>query len=690
MAGEIFISYRRADVAWARLLHELLKAEGVEAWYDAQVEAGQDWRRVTAQALEASRIFVLLFSSNAAQSNDIAKELAAATLENKLIVPVRLENIAPKGAFLYELASRNWINAYEDTEAKLAELARSLAHLVRTGARDESLLPFERAAVAKKPAVRRWWLIVAVAAVVLASLAGAVWLHLRPPPPSVTPAATRVAVLPFDVLSDSSQAKHFSESLTDEIVTRLNSNRIQVVSPEDAATLRGPQRAQKVAELGVALLFDGTVEDDGATVKVRVHLDDPVRHVTLWSGAADGASDKRDQVQATIASEIVGVLACSNRALVPAHGLTDPDLLSRYLHACDIFVRGFYSDRDKYDLLASLREVSAKAPDFVPAHSDLAKFALYFAATLPPGQAAPLRKEGEAEAHKALALDPKSPDAYLALSWLLPVTDWAGREKLLRQGVAADPSWPHTNGFLGFILAETGRLQESAGYLQKAATADLQIDWGPTNAGAECNAGQFDEAMSYLSDGLKRKPNDFDLQNNLVGCLYLAQRWSDWHNAIHDPSSRPATFTQQITAGDDTYFDAVQTRKPVAIAKAKALALASPSGSNRAITHGIEILAVLGLTDDAFELAKRYIPGAPLTGGRTDFLFGPLTTSLRRDPRFMVLVDRLKLVDFWLASGKWPDFCADSTLPYNCKKEASAVKANNGRDASNSRMSISK
>src|ERR1700761_6057009 len=136
MAGEIFISYRRADVAWARLLHGQLRAEGIDAWYDALVGPGQDWRIATAKALQASQIFVLLFSANAAQSSDIAKELAAAVLEEKLIIPVRLQNIAPTGAFLYELASRNWINAYEDTEAKLTELAKGLAHLARTGARD--------------------------------------------------------------------------------------------------------------------------------------------------------------------------------------------------------------------------------------------------------------------------------------------------------------------------------------------------------------------------------------------------------------------------------------------------------------------------------------------------------------------------------------------------------------------------
>ena len=190
MAGEIFISYRRADQRWARLLHEKLRAEGVEAWFDAQVGAGEDWRIATAQALEDSRIFVLLFSSNAAASSDIAKELAAAVLEKKLIVPVRLENIAPKGAFLYELASRNWINAYDDTEAKLAELAKGLARLVRSGTRDDSLLPFERTPQ-KKPS-RKPLLIAAAAAAALAlSAAAAIAAWLLWPSPHWTVASGR-------------------------------------------------------------------------------------------------------------------------------------------------------------------------------------------------------------------------------------------------------------------------------------------------------------------------------------------------------------------------------------------------------------------------------------------------------------------------------------------------------------------
>ncbi len=176
MAAEIFISYRRADQARAQLLHSQLRAQGVEAWYDALVGPGEDWRIATAKALEDSRIFVLLFSANAAQSSDIAKELAAAVLEKKLIVPVRLENIAPKGAFLYELASRNWINAYADTETKLAELATGLAKLVRTGTKDDSVLPFDRVEHGAPARKRCVILIGAAAFAVLAIAAGiAVW-----------------------------------------------------------------------------------------------------------------------------------------------------------------------------------------------------------------------------------------------------------------------------------------------------------------------------------------------------------------------------------------------------------------------------------------------------------------------------------------------------------------------------------
>ena len=143
VANEIFISYRRSDEPKARLLYNLLKERGVEAWYDAKIGAGEEWRTTTANALDKAPIFVLLMSKNASESGDIAKELAAATHKRKLVVPVRLDDMQLEGMFLYELASRNWINAYHNTEKRLAELSDKLAELVKAGLTDEAAAALE-------------------------------------------------------------------------------------------------------------------------------------------------------------------------------------------------------------------------------------------------------------------------------------------------------------------------------------------------------------------------------------------------------------------------------------------------------------------------------------------------------------------------------------------------------------------
>jgi len=122
-------------------------------------------------------------------------------------------------------------------------------------------------------------------------------------------------------------------------------------------------------------------------------------------------------------------------------------------------------------------------------------------------------------------------------------------------------------------------------------------------------------------------------------------------------------------ADDDIYLAAGETGKPADVAKARSLALSAPGGPNSVTKSAIQELSALGLVDDAFSLAARYTPGAALTGADSAFLFYPPTAPMRRDPRFMQLAARIKLVDYWRSSGKWPDFCSDPKLPYNCQAQ---------------------
>ncbi len=354
MASEIFISYRRADQAWARHLHAQLRAEGVEAWYDAQVGAGQDWRIATAKALEASRIFVLLFSENAAQSSDIAKELAAATLEKKLIIPVRLENISPKGAFLYELASRNWVNAYEDTEAKLTELAKGLAELVRTGACDESMLPFDREDGGGLEAPLRKWMrrpaIIAAAAIAVIAAAFAALLWLYPRPSAVVadaqprPAGISLAVLPFLNLSSDKDQEFFSDGITEEITSALAKvPGLTVIGRTSAFQFKGQNKDMRAIgkALGVKNLIEGSVRKAGDQVRITAQLIKAEDGTHLWTESYDRKLTDIFAVQEEIAGAIAGAmrvpLGLTQGERLVTNRTGDLDAYQQYLRALALF-----------------------------------------------------------------------------------------------------------------------------------------------------------------------------------------------------------------------------------------------------------------------------------------------------------------------------------------------------------------
>ena len=83
-------------------------------------------------------------------------------------------------------------------------------------------------------------------------------------------------------------------------------------------------------------------------------------------------------------------------------------------------------------------------------------------------------------------------------------------------------------------------------------------------------------------------------------------------------------------------------------------------------------LALLDDLDDAFGQAERYAR-SPDRDPEATFFFLPETAAMLRDPRFIPLAAQFGLVDYWRATGQWPDFCHDPTLPYDCKAEAARI-----------------
>ena len=126
MGSDLFLSYSRADRPLAEQFVETAAARGVNVWYDKDIEGGRDWREGIVAALGSAKALVIFFSEHSNDSRQLIKELAVADNMQKQVIPVLISNCEPKGPYLYELASRNWIPIYPNPESRLPWLIDKL------------------------------------------------------------------------------------------------------------------------------------------------------------------------------------------------------------------------------------------------------------------------------------------------------------------------------------------------------------------------------------------------------------------------------------------------------------------------------------------------------------------------------------------------------------------------------------
>jgi tetratricopeptide (TPR) repeat protein len=437
-------------------------------------------------------------------------------------------------------------------------------------------------------------------------------------------------------------------------------------------TLRGADQA-KLDKLGVRLLLDGTVAADGGVLHARLHLDDPAKHVALWSVELSGPASSPDALEAQVGARAIAVMNCAGQALRPTDGLSDAEALGLYLHACDLFEAksGVDDAQEAYGVFDALRRAVAKTPGFAPAHSSLAKFLAYYAWLMPEPAT---RAEAEREARRALALDPKDSDAYTALSMLRPVSDYAGRETLLQQALATDPSRAFANTLQAKLLSDVGRSKEALDFLQRAAAANpLSLD--ATTDGALVANGQTAAGEAELDRLSRLWPHSGEMWFHRLVIYGMEGRSDDVLAVLDDRQSRPKGFTEPEVELMRMGPRADKLRTPAAIAEARRQMLTAPVRLQWGLEGRIANLSHLGFVDDAFRLADRYTAAAMTRVDSPAFLFDPGMAAARRDPRFMAFAARLGLVDYWRSTGKWPDYCAEPGLPYDCKAEAARLAA---------------
>lgn len=656
MADDIFISYRRSDQDKARLLHALLKQRGVDAWYDAHVAAGEDWRRATAKALDAAPIFVLLFSKHASESDDIGKELAAATFSKKLVIPVRLEDIKPSGEFLYELASRNWFDAFDDTEARFEVLADKLAALVKGGP-DADVAAFNLDATrsapetkAARPMLKRPVVLAGLAAATLALAVLVVGMMTRWGAPGQE---RSIAVLPFASESADSERAYLGRVLSGEIIDILSQLKGMEVIARNSSFTFGPDAdtVEVGRKLDVAHVLSGTVREEGQNIHVSSTLADARTGRVIWtrSDTTRFTPENVPTLQKEIAERVAGAMSIAFN--VPASSrLTGGSTKS--LEAYDSYLRAvdyWWYGGPATDTFARATRID---PDYAEAWAGHAFATGRDSLSVPsPAKALDLQVAAYVMAERAVKLAPDlsvTQASYGALS--------TTQKKWRQAEIATLEALSISRGELPLMhrqmmLSRVGRAAEAYETLLESQALDPLWDPGAfRRMGVLPAIGRQDEMLKLVtSQELFKSDRSFNQMYGLMARINARQPPAAIRDSLQALAQQPDRALAEFATGLLAAID--DPGKARAYLRA---AYDDPAFQHVAKWEIVPFLAAW-LGDDDLVL-RIWRDELPVNNMRTMYIWGEVFAKARSRPEFKQLARDLGLVDYWRAY-RWADKC---------------------------------
>lgn len=278
-------------------------------------------------------------------------------------------------------------------------------------------------------------------------------------------------------------------------------------------------------------------------------------------------------------------------------------------------------------------------------------------------------------ARAALAVDPKEPNARLALVWLQRSTlDLATNEDRLREILAMAPNNIVAMESLWGLLQSAGRSRDALALIERANSLEpfaasiqfplAQLLW---ILGRTAEADRvIDRAMQYWPEHPIVRFARFTIYA-YTGRPRAALAMLD------DRKTRPQIYSPGEISLWRVSLAALDQRSPASIAAARIAnqeaAKQNPGLANQAVL----VLSTLGEIDAAFDIANQLLlfrrpveprpqagagqPPVKSTSWRfAPWLFTPPAEPMQTDPRFNALCDGIGLTEYWAKRGIKPDY----------------------------------
>ena len=648
--GRVFLSYDHDDRARVAPIAAAIEKAGHSVWWDERIAAGAEYNSEIEAAVERADAVVVLWSERSVRSAWVRDEAAEGRDRGKL-VPITIDGTKPPMGFrqyqTIDLSKRKRTGGLQNMD----NLLRVIGDMGQVGASRDAPTSSGHAHVPQSQ-VRsfRWPVLAAFVVALLVSATFVIWRAFQDPPPPI------ITVIAAD---QSARAGDMAQNLLVKLGS-LQSAKTNVLR------LIG---ANKGGETRTDFILETSGSGSPRLTKANLALLAGKDRTLLWSKDFRQEAESQGDLEQQMAYTAGYVMDCAVEGSEAGQERINQDTFKLFLNGCALFAEKYRTDPQS--VVPIFLRVIESSPRFQPAWRKLLLAESLFTRTerllnrFTPG-ALP---EHIGAARK---LNPGIPEIYLAESTLVPINAFTHRSGLLDRAIQLDSDNPDLLLMRAEFYAGVGRMAESVDDANRA------VELNPLSPGLRSHliadlayAGQIERARQELQRAEQLWPDSAAIDD---ARFRLNNRYGNPKLAMQMFKSGKMKFQPMVSPMIETFLLARMNPVEVNVQRAMAEVKKRVSSDPRALGDLIQAAGEFHREEDLYRMLLNWRDTDTLRI-LGEVLFRPTLAAFRRDPRFIPLVDRAALVDYWRSSGRWPDFCFEPDFPYDCKEEAAKLGA---------------
>jgi len=456
-----------------------------------------------------------------------------------------------------------------------------------------------------------------------------------------------LAVLPLQNLSADPAEEYFADGMTEALITDLAKiPGLKIISRTSIMRYKDSHEGlpQIAEELGVDGIIEGAVLRSGDRVRITAQLVRAATDQHMWAESYE--RDLRDlvalqdEVSRSIAAQIQKEIAPPVPQRLATSTVVSPQARENYLKG-----RYFWNLRSEAGYLKAIeyfQAAVAEDPKYAQADAGLAD-AYALLGSLPDTRIRDIAMPKAREmAVTALNLDDSLADAHTSLAFVEMHYEWKFREaeEEFKRAIDLNPNYSTAHQWYAIDLAALGRMNEAVAEVKRARDTDpLSAIINTDMAEMLYWAHRYDEALQQARATIDMDPN-FAHAHRVLGQIYAQQHM--FPEAIAEGERAAAL------SGDNLWMllDLATTyilagKKTKAQDCMRRAAKNSPGGVLPDAGSTAGLYAALGDLDRAFKVLE--VQYKHRDGGLILLNTTPLEASIRSDPRFQQLLQRIGL-----------------------------------------------